>query len=52
MRKVMVICFAFVLVVSLVAVAQDAAQQTSGAQDSSQSASKATTTRSRISVRS
>ena len=41
MRKVMVICFAFVLVVSLVAVAQDAAQQTSGAQDSSQSASKA-----------
>lgn len=39
MRKVMVICFAFVLAVSLVAVAQDAASTAS--QDSAQSATKA-----------
>src|SRR5213592_283127 len=37
MKKLMAICFAFVLVISLVAVAQDAAQPTAGQQDYSQS---------------
>ena len=37
MKKLMAICFAFVLVISVVAVAQDAAQQTAGKQDYSQS---------------
>lgn len=43
MRKVMVLCFAFVLVLSMVAVAQDASSSsaTSAKQDSTQSAAKA-----------
>ena len=49
MRKVMVLCFAFVLVLSMVAVAQDAAQPTSAKQDSAQSAAKADTVSGKVS---
>jgi cytoskeletal protein RodZ len=49
MRKVMVLCFAFVLVLSMVAVAQDAAQPTSAKQDSAQSSAKADTVSGKVS---
>ncbi|HMC75325.1 MAG TPA: hypothetical protein VKG87_13565 [Terriglobales bacterium] len=49
MRKVMVLCFAFVLVLSIVAVAQDAAQPTFAKQDSAQSAAKADTVSGKVS---
>jgi hypothetical protein len=49
MRKVMVLCFAFVLVLSIVAVAQDAAQPTSAKQDSAQTAAKADTVSGKVS---
>ena len=49
MRKVMVLCFAFVLVLSMVAVAQDAAQPTSAKQDSAQTGAKADTVSGKVS---
>ncbi len=49
MRKLMAICFAFVLVVSLVAFAQDAAQQAAGSQSASQSASQASSISGKVS---
>lgn len=49
MKKVMALCFVFVLVVSMVAVAQDASSSSAAKQDSAQSATKANTISGKVS---